>query len=118
MAVRTQLPWWSAATAATLIAAVTAGLWWGYGVRDPGGGFDRRAIETRMAALEADSAARQLEVTALRSRNSELESEIAMARGAHDALARQASDLSAENAQLKERVAFLQQLAQAGLINR
>ena len=109
--VRTQLPWWGAAGAVALAAAVVAGLWWwGYDARDVAAGFNRHTIETRVTALEAALAASRSEVAALRARSSALESELAIARGAHDALVRQTSDLSAENGALKERAAFLEQL--------
>ena len=49
-------------------------------------------------------------VAVFRARSSALESELAIARGAQDALAQQANDLSAENGALKERAAFLEQL--------
>ncbi len=103
------MPWWGAAGAVALTAIALAGLWWwGYEVRDEG--FNRHAIETRVTALETILAASRREVAALRARNSALESELAIARGAHDALARQANDLAAENGALKERAAFLEQL--------
>jgi hypothetical protein len=111
VAVRTQMPWWGATLAVVLMASIVAGVWFlGYDVRDVAGGFDRRAIEARVAALEADAAARQRDVAALRMRNSALESELAIARGEQGALARQASDLAAENGEIKERAAFLEQL--------
>ena len=98
VAVRTQMPWWGAAGAAALTAIALAGLWWwGDDVRDVAAGFNRLA-------------ASRSEVTALRARSSALESELAIERGAHDALARQANDLSAENGALKERTALLEQL--------
>lgn len=111
VAVRTQMPWWGPAGAVALTAIALAGLWWwGYDVRDDAAGFNRHAIETRVTALETVLAASRREVAALRARNSALESELAIARGAHDALARQANDLAAENGALKERAAFLEQL--------
>jgi hypothetical protein len=111
VAVRTQMPWWGAAGVAALAAIVLAALWWWtYDARDVAAGFNRHAIDTRVTALETALAASVREVTALRARSSALESELAIARGAHDALARQANDLSAENGALKERAAFLEQL--------
>jgi len=111
VAVRTQMPWWGAAGAVALTATVLAALWWwAYDARDVAAGFDRHVIETRVTALETALAASLREVTALRARSSALESELAIARGAHDALARQANDLAAENGALKERAAFLEQL--------
>jgi hypothetical protein len=111
VAVRARMPWWGATLSAALTVSIVAAVWfWGYDVRDVVGGFDRRAFEARVAALEADIAARQRDVAALRARTSALESELAIARGEQGALARQASDLAAENGEIKERAAFLEQL--------
>jgi hypothetical protein len=111
MAVRTQIPWWGRGAAVALIAAVIAGMWWwGFDFGQLFGGANRREMQARMAALEADLATLRAEATLLRTRNSQLESEAAMARGAQEADARQTAELSAENAQLKEQAAFLQQL--------
>jgi len=109
--VRSRLPWpWRAVVVASLFLLVAGMWWWGYDVREDAAGFNRHAIETRVTALETILAASRREVAALRARNSALESELAIARGAHDALARQANDLAAENGALKERAAFLEQL--------
>lgn len=111
MAVRTRFPWWGRGLAATLLAALVVGTWWwGFDFGQLFGGVDRREIAARVAALEADNAALRAEATALRTRESQLESEVAMARGAQEATARQTAELAAENAQLKEQAAFLQQL--------
>jgi cell division protein FtsB len=111
MTVRTQVPWWGRSLAGAFIVAVVVGMWWwGFDFGQLFGGVHRRDIEARVAALEADNAALQAEATMLRTRTSQLESEAAMARGAQDAIARQTAELSAENAQLKEQAAFLQQL--------
>ena len=111
MEVRTRFPWWGRGAAAALVAAFIAGMWW-WGL-DSGqlfSGFNHREIEARVATLEADNATLRTEATVLRTRNSQLESEGAMARGAQDAIAKQAADLSAATAQLKEQTAFLQKL--------
>jgi cell division protein FtsB len=111
MAVRTQFPWWGRGVVATLIAAFIAGMWWwGFDFGQLFGGVNRRETQTRMASLEADTAALRTEATTLRARNSQLESEVAMARGTQEAIGKQAADLAAENAQLKEETAFLRQL--------
>lgn len=111
MAVRTQVPWWGRGAVAAAIAALVVGMWWwGFDFGQLFGGVNRREIEARIAALEADNTGLRTEAIALRTRTSQLESELAIARGAQDATARQAADLSAENAQLKEQAAFLQQL--------
>jgi hypothetical protein len=52
----------------------------------------------------------RIEASDLRARNSALESELGMTRGAQEALTKQASELAAENTQIKEELAFLQKL--------
>ncbi len=101
-----------AAPSATLIAAFIAGMWWwGFDFGQLFGGVNRREIEARMASLEADTAALRTEATTLRARNSQLESEARDgARRRRRRSRKQAADLAAENAQLKEETAFLQQL--------
>ena len=95
--------WWGRGTVAAVIAALVVGMWWwGFDVGQLFGAVNRREIEARIAALEADNATLRAESTALRTRTSQLESELAIARGAQGATARQAADLSTENAQLKE----------------
>jgi uncharacterized coiled-coil protein SlyX len=109
MAVRTHLGWpWKAALAAGLVLLV-GGMWWlGFDFGQILGGFNRKEIEQRIATLEADAATAQREATALRARNSELESEIAMALGVQETLKKQVAESAQENAQLKEELAFLQ----------
>ncbi len=111
MAVRTHLPWWGrGAIAATLVAVVAGMWWWGFDFGQIFGGFNRKEVEARLAAVEADAAKLRAETVDLRARNSALESELGMTRGAQEALTRQATELSGENAQLKEELAFLQKL--------
>jgi hypothetical protein len=112
VAVRARIPWRSAIGAAALTAIVLLAVWWPrYADRNVATDSNRHMIETDATAL----AASRREVAALRARISALESELAITRGAHDALARQATDLSDANAALRERTAFLEQLGSAGL---
>jgi hypothetical protein len=111
MAVRTHLPWWGrGALVATLLALLAGMSWLGYDFGQIFGGFNRKEIEARLVALEADDAKLRAEATELRTRNTVLESELGMTRGALEALTRQTTELSGENAQLKEELAFLQKL--------
>ena len=67
----------------------------------------------RGAARDARSRDRQADAAenaALRAANAMLESELAMARGAQQTMQRQVQEAAAENAQLKEELAFLQKL--------
>jgi hypothetical protein len=111
MAVRTHLPWWSRGALVAVLLAVIGGMWWwGYDFGQIFGGFNRKEVEQRLSTLEADAAKFRSEATELRARNTTLESELAMTRGTQEALTRQAAELSGENAQLKEELAFLQKL--------
>ena len=111
MAVRSHLPWpWRAVAGATLLGMVAGMWWWGFDFGQIFGGFNRKEVEARFVTLEADAAKFRTEATELRARNSALESELAMTRGTQDALTRQTAELSGENAQLKEELAFLQKL--------
>lgn len=111
MAVRTHLPWWGRAALVGSLLAVIAGMWWwGFDFGQIFGGFNRKEVETRLVALEAESSKLRTEGAELRARNTALESELAMTRGAQEALSRQATELSGENAQLKDELAFLQKL--------
>jgi hypothetical protein len=110
-AVRTRLPWWGRGAVVLALAAVVAGMWWwGFDFGQILGGVNRKEIEARIANLESEAARLRAEAGDLRARNSQLESDVAMNRGALQALTRQAADLATENAQLKEEAAFWQKL--------
>jgi hypothetical protein len=111
MAVRTPLPWWGRGLILLVLGVVVAGVWyWAFDFGQLFGGFNRKELEARAVAAEADAARYRAEATELRTRSSQLESELAMTRGAQEALSRQATELSGENAQLKEELTFLQKL--------
>jgi len=111
MAVRTHLPWWGRGAIMLTLLAIIAGMWWwGFDFGQIFGGFNRKEVEARLTSLEADAAKYRDEATELRARNATLDSELAMTRGRQEALSRQATDLTGENAQLKEELAFLQKL--------
>jgi len=111
MAVRTPLPWWGRAVILLALMAIVAGRWWwGFDFGQFFGGFNRKEVEARLSELELEVSKSRVEVSQLRARNTELESALAMTRGAQDGLTRQASELAAENAQLKDELAFLQKL--------
>ncbi|MET0441787.1 MAG: DUF6776 family protein [Casimicrobiaceae bacterium] len=120
-AVATPMPWWGRIAALVAgIAVITGMWWWGFDFGQVFGGFDRKEVEARLSTLDAEAARLRTEAADLRGRNSRLESDLAMSRGAEQGLSRQSSNLVTENAQLKEEVAFLQRLVadsskQAGL---
>lgn len=110
MAVRTHLAWpWKAGLAVGLIAVVAGMWWWGFDFGQFLGGFNRRENEQRILTLEADTATAQREAVALRARNAELESDLAMMRGILATLQKQQAEALQENAQLKDELAFFQQ---------
>ena len=121
VAVRSRRPWWGRAAIMLGTGAVIAGMWWwGIDFEQVFGGFDRQAIETRLAGLDAEAARLRVESGELRIRNSRLESDLAMSRGAEQALAQQVAELAAENVRLKDETTFLQKVVadssnQAGL---
>jgi hypothetical protein len=111
MAVRSRLPWpWRALLGLLLVAIVAGMWWWGFDFGQFFGGVNRQETEARMAALESGNVELRKENARLRSKTVEQETELAMASGKEASLTKQALELSAENAQLKEELAFLQQL--------
>lgn len=111
MAVRTSLPWWGRGALVMGLLAIIGGMWWwGFDFGQIFGGFHRKETEGRLATLEADVDRYRAEATDLRSRNATLESELAMNKGAQEALSRQVNELSSDNAQIKDELAFLQKL--------
>jgi hypothetical protein len=111
MAVRSHLPWpWRAVVGCVLFATIVGMWWWGFDFGQIFGGFNRKEVEVKIAALETEVAALRADGTELRTQNSRLESEIAMAQGAQATLNKQAGELQNDNAQLREELVFLQQL--------
>ena len=111
MAVRTHLPWpWRAVVGVVLVALVGGMWWWGFDFGQIFGGFNRKEVEARVATLETDTARQTQENEALRAANAALESELAMTRGAQQTMQRQVQEVTSENTQLKEDLAFLQKL--------
>lgn len=111
MAVRTRLPWWERGALLVVLLAIIGGMWWwGFDFGQVFDGFNRKEIEGRLLTLESEAAKLRTEASDLRARNTALESELGMTRGAQEALTKQANELSGENAQVKEELAFLQKL--------
>ena len=111
MSVRSRLPWpWRAIVVLGLLTIIGGMWWWGFDFGQIFGGFNRKEITAKLAALESDNEKMRTEATTLRARNSQLESELAMTTGAQSTLSKQALELMAENTQLKEELSFLQKL--------
>jgi hypothetical protein len=111
MTVTTHLPWWERSAAMlALTAAMAVLVWWAFDFGQIFGTAHRRDADAQTAALETEATRLRSDASALRVRYSQLESDLAMSRGAQQALSRQVVDLAAENAQLKEEAAILQRL--------
>jgi hypothetical protein len=111
MSVRSHLPWpWKAVLGVVLLFVIGGMWWWGFDFGQIFGGFNRKAVEARVASLEEEVGRLRVESSELRTRASQLDSELAMSRGAQASLTRQAAELQGENSQLKEEVVFLQHL--------
>jgi hypothetical protein len=111
MAVRSRLPWpWRAMAVVTLFALVAGMWWWGFDFGQIFGGFNRREIESRVAALETENAELRADNAKLRAANIRQESELAMSAGTQVSLSKQALQLQTENSQIKEELVFLQTL--------
>lgn len=111
MAVRSHLPWpWRALTMIVLLTIIGGMWWWGFDFGQIFGGWNRKEVEAKLAALETENARLGSEAAQLRTRNSQLESELAMTAGTQAALQKQSLELMAENTQLKEELSFLQKL--------
>jgi hypothetical protein len=111
MSVRSHLPWPWRAVATILLLAVVGGMWWwGFDFGQIFGGFNRKEVEARLAALDAENTSLRAEGVRLRARTSQLESELAMTAGAQATLSKQAEELANENSQIKEELSFLQKL--------
>jgi len=91
-------------------AVVGAAVWWAFDFGQLFGHVNRREIDARYAAMEIEAGRLRSDSSALRIQNSQLESDLAMSRGAERALARQLAELAAENTELKEAAMALKRL--------
>jgi hypothetical protein len=110
MTVTTRPPWWARGAALTALVASIGGIaWWAF---DFGQLFGRvnHPIDARITAAESENARLRNDASVLRIRNTELESDLAMSRGAEQAISRQVAELAAENARLKEEASLLKRL--------
>ncbi len=111
MTVRTHLSWrWKIPALLALVGLVGGMWWWGFDFGQFLGGFNRSAVAEKQAQLETDLAEARSENARLRVKTSELESDLNMTRGAQATLSKQTLELQSENTQIKEELAFLQNL--------
>jgi hypothetical protein len=111
MTVRTHLSWrWKIPALLALVGLVGGMWWWGFDFGQFLGGFNRSAVAEKQAQLETDLAEARSENARLRVKTSELESDLNITRGAQATLSKQALELQSENTQIKEELAFLQNL--------
>ncbi len=111
MTVRNELGWPLRIGIVVALLAVIGGMWWwGFDFGQIFGGVHRSQMQQRVEKLEADNTKLENENGELHRHAMELESDAAIGRGTQSTLTRQVQDLSAENAQMKEELAFLQKL--------
>lgn len=111
MAVRIEHSWRLKIPLVLILLALIGGMWWwGFDFGQFLSGFNRSEVAEARARLEADRDQLKEDNARLRARTTELESDLGVARGAQSTLSRQALDLQNENSQIKEELAFLQQL--------
>jgi hypothetical protein len=111
MAVRTALSWpWRALAVVTLLVVIGGMWWWGFDFGQIFGGFNRREVEAKLAAIETEAVQLRAEVAELRVKSTALDSELGIAKGAEATLGKQVRELQSENSQLKEELVFLQKL--------
>ena len=111
MTVRMNTPWWVHGAASMALVALIGGVaWWAFDFGQLFGRVHRSEIDARVAAGETETARVRNDANSLRMRNSELESDLAMSRGVEQALSQQVSDLTAENARLREEATVLKRL--------
>ena len=111
MTVRTSLPWWERGVAVIVAGAVVGGLvWCAFAMGQAEGRASAGRIDRPLGVQEAEAASAQDDATALRTRNSALESDLAVSRAAEQALSQQVADLSAESARLREEILVLKRL--------
>jgi hypothetical protein len=110
MTVRMSHPWWVRGAASMALVALIGGVaWWAFDFGQLFARVNRGEIDARVA-VETDPTRVRNDASGLRMRNSELESDLAMSRGAERALSQQVSDLAAENARLREESTLLKRL--------
>lgn len=111
MAVRIEHTWRLKIPLVLVLVALIIGMWWwGFDFGRFLGGFNRDEVEQARTRLEAQVEQLKQDNAQLRARGAELESDLGVARGAQTTLSRQTLDLQNENTQIKEELAFLQQL--------
>ena len=111
MAVRIEHSWRLKIPLVLMLVALIGGMWWwGFDFGRFLGGFNRSEVAETRAKLEAEVEELKRDNAQLRARSTELESDLGVARGAQTTLSRQTLDLQNENTQIKEELAFLQQL--------
>lgn len=93
-----------------LAAMLAAALAWAFDNGSLFGASSRRELAARGEALAVELDRARTEASDLRRRSSELETQLAMQKGAEEALTRQVTELTGDNARLKEDVAFFQRL--------
>ena len=110
MTVRTALPWWERGAALAAVVATVVGVSWWVLSASPSTAASRAADESRLSADGSETSRLRDDIGRLRVQASQLESDLVMSRSAQEALSRQVTELTAENATLKEHATMLRKL--------
>jgi len=111
MTVTTDLPWWGrGAVLVAVTALIGAVVWWAFDFGKLFGHVNGRELDARYAVVEMEASRLRTDASTLRVQNSQLESDLAMSRGAERALSREVTALATGNTQLKEDAAALRRL--------
>ena len=115
LTIRNRISWPLKAVLAALLLALAAAIGvWAYQMGRDFSGLDPQALERQVAALTQQARGLQLERDRLRSSTDAAESTISIERSAQQQLAAQIKTLEAENAKLKEDLAFFESMLPRG----
>ena len=112
MTVTARLPWWERGAALFAMSAVMMGLlWWAFDTGQIFGSMvNRKEVGAQIGVAGFEAIRLREDDRGAATRNAQLESDLAIARAAQQALSRQVSELNAENAHLKDEASMLQRL--------
>jgi len=114
VAVRAHIPWYWRWLGIVTLGALVVGIGWAtYDFGMTFAGFRKVEADRELARLQETIARQQQEITGLRSRAGQAESQLEIERATHGDVAKQVKALAEENSALKEDLAFFQSLMPA-----
>jgi hypothetical protein len=115
VAVRTHLPWYWRWLGILVLGVLVSGIGWAtYDFGREFAGFRKSEADHALRKLADTVDSRQQELSELRARAAQAEQQLQIERATYEGLAGQVKALAAENAALKEDLAFFQSLMPAG----